>query len=93
MAKLNLAAIVTITTCINPDNTDGELVCVYSKEELTEEQVRELYQLYKADKVPAELVALPACLGWCADEIQYQEHDTNVSRAMGLWCYIAGDLS
>jgi hypothetical protein len=89
------ANIVTITTVINPYNTDGELVAVYSKVPLTEADVEELHKEYKNKEITrSNLVELPSCLGWNREDFpEVSKIDTNLSKATGLFCYIVGGLS
>jgi len=90
---MDRADIVAITTVINPHNTDGESVAVYSKTPLTEDDVRELFEGYKKGELKA-LVELPSCLSWDREDFpEVEKINTNLSKATGYFCYIVGGLS
>lgn len=95
--------IVTITTAINPHNPDGELVAVYSKTPLDENDINELFAEYKSHKrapVSAKatrfnkLVELPSCLGWSREDFpEVEKIETNLTKATGLHCYLVGMMA
>jgi hypothetical protein len=84
------SSVVSITTIVNPHNSDGEVVAVYSTAPLTVEDVDELFKLYEAGELGL-LVELPGCLSWVRD-LEVEEVRTNISVISGWFCYVVGGL-